>query len=691
MWLRVLVGAGLMCVFAALVSGQERPQHNLMPAPAEMFFGAGELPIDGTFSVKLEGYRETRLFLAADSVKRRIALQTGIIFLPEPELEGAKTTLCIRVEEAGEVLPALGEDESYRLEINEDGCLLSARKPVGALRGIETFLQLIEPGPKGFRVPYVTISDRPRFPWRGLLVDSCRHWLPPEVIHRTLDAMAAVKLNVLHWHLSEDQGFRVESKVFPRLHQLGSDGNYYTQETIRKIVAYAADRGIRVVPEFDMPGHTTAWLVGHPELATSPGPYKIVRKWGVYGGVFDPTREEVHRFINRFIGEMVGLFPDEYFHIGGDEVDDKVWQESKAIQEFMAREGIPDCRALQAYFNRRLLEILKRHGKKMVGWDEIFHPDLPKNTVIQSWRGQESPAESARQGYYGILSNGYYIDLFLPAAEHYMVDPMGKAEGLSEEERARILGGEACMWGELITPEVVDSRIWPRTAAIAERFWSPADVNDVDDMYRRLEIQSRRLEHLGLNHRSYTRFFLERIVGQGEPVDGLMLLAFYVEPLRGYRRHNAIPYFSFTPLNKFADAVPCENPAARSFNKDVEAMLSSPEGWESKRAPVKEVLLRLRDNHRRILPVLEGSGMLKEIIPLSADMSRLAQAGLEALEFIEKGEAPPRDWYGRYADLLETPEVKEGEEPPGPVYGLEIAIRPGVKKLVDRAINGETK
>jgi hexosaminidase len=182
-------------------------------------------------------------------------------------------------------------------------------------------LQLVTSDATTHFIPEVVIDDKPRFPWRGLLVDVGRHFMPVEQVKKTLDGMAMVKLNVLHWHLSEDQGFRVESKRFPKLHQLGSDGEYYTQEQLRDVVAYARDRGIRVVPEFDMPGHSTAWFVGYPQYTTRPGPIRIRREWGGADAIFDPTREEVYTFIDRFIGEMVRIFPDAYWHIGGDEVE----------------------------------------------------------------------------------------------------------------------------------------------------------------------------------------------------------------------------------------------------------------------------------------------------------------------------------------------------------------------------------
>ncbi len=330
-----------------------------------------------------------------------------------------------------------GDDESYQLDVSPEGARLKAPAGTGALRGLETFVQLIEPGPNGFFAGAVHIEDRPRFPWRGLMLDVSRHWMPLEVVERNINAMAAVKLNVFHWHLSDDQGFRIESKRFPRLQELGSDGYFYTQYQIREVVAYAHDRGIRVVPEFDIPGHTQSWLAAYPELASAPGPYEIGRTWGAFDPVMDPTREEVYQFLDVFLGEMAALFPDAYFHIGGDEVSPKQWNASARIQAFAKQHQLKDAHALQAYFNQRIQKILEAHGKIMIGWDEILSPELPPSIVIQSWRGKESLTEASSQGRRGILSWGYYLDYLRPASYHYGIDP---------PDVPNVLGGEACMW-----------------------------------------------------------------------------------------------------------------------------------------------------------------------------------------------------------------------------------------------------
>ncbi|MGB6339123.1 MAG: family 20 glycosylhydrolase, partial [Candidatus Aminicenantaceae bacterium] len=508
-----------------------------------------------------------------------------------------------------------------------------------------------------------------------LLIDVCRHWMPIEVIKRNLDGMAAVKLNVLHWHLSEDQGFRVECKSFPKLHEMGSDGNYFTHEQIREVVEYARDRGIRVIPEFDMPGHTTSWLVGYPELASASGPYEIERQWGVFDPCMDPTKEELYEFLDVFIGEMSELFPDEYFHIGGDEVNGKHWNANPDITSFKKKHGMKDNHDLQAYFNKRIQSIVKKHGKKMVGWDEIFHPDLPQNVVVHSWRGPKALAEIAKKGYMGILSNGYYLDHQLSAEEHYRVDPLGgEASALSPDEQAFILGGEACMWAEFVNPETVDSRIWPRVAVVAERMWSPSHVNDTDDMYRRLQILDTKLDWIGLTHRTNYLKMLQRLAGEF-PIDPLKVLADIVEPVKYYTRPNTKEYTQMIPLNRLVDAARPESLKAREFRQLVDEMLQSAPRYDKNRYLIEAMLKEWRDNHVQLLPLLESSFLLREIMPLSEDVKELAEAGLRATKYLEQGQEPPEEWFDRVLPLLERPEKPESE--------LKIMIVPAIRKMVE--------
>jgi hexosaminidase len=360
-----------------LALAQAQPQLNLMPMPSSIQVGTGQLPIDRSFSVGVAGFHDPSLDRGVKVFVAQLSRQTGIAFRPS---SGAVPTLTIQTGHAREQTQKLAEDESYELTVTNSGAKLTAPNQLGVLHGLETFLQLVQIAPTGFAIPAVTIKDEPRFPWRGLLIDVSRHFIPIDVLKRNLDGMAAVKMNVLHWHLSDDQGFRVESKRFPKLHEMGSEGLYYTQDEIRDFVAYAHDRGIRVIPEFDIPGHSHSWFVGYPELASRPGPYTLEDNTNP---IMDPTQESTYKFLDKFIEEMAKLFPDAYFHIGGDEVDGKQWDANPKIQAFIHSHGMKNNRDLQAYFNQRLEKIVSKHHKIMMGWDEILHPDLPKTIVVQ--------------------------------------------------------------------------------------------------------------------------------------------------------------------------------------------------------------------------------------------------------------------------------------------------------------------
>ena len=647
--------------------------YNLMPQPAKLEPGSGRLVIDGSFRVALEGFREPRLDAVAARLIQRLSRQTGIPLPGGLESEPGKATLVLHCDHAGEEIQSVREDESYQMDVTPQQARLSAPTPVGLMRGVETFLQLIELDAQGFSAPAVHITDHPRFAWRGLMIDVCRHWMPMEVLQRNIDAMAAVKLNVLHLHLSDDQGFRIESKKYPRLQELGSDGHYYTQAQITELVIYARDRGIRVVPEMDMPGHSTSWFVGYPELASGPGPVQIERKWGVFNPTLDPTREETYTFLDGLIGEIAALFPDEYFHVGGDEVNGVQWNTNASIMAFKKAQGMKDNADLQMYFNRRLMPIVQKHGKKMIGWDEIFHPDLPKDIVVQSWRGQESLAQAARLGYMSILSHGYYLDHALAPADYYQVDPLaGAAANLTPEQASHILGGEACMWSEFVTPENIDSRIWPSAAAVAERLWSPQDVKAVDSMYRRLEVVSRKLDGVGVTRNSSYMLMLARLAGTHSP-ESLTTLADVVEPIKAYAREGAREYTSLTPYNRLVDAARPESEVARIFAERADHLTANKDA-------VRKQLIAWRDSREELLPLLQQSALLQEDIPLAEDLSSVARAGLEALDYVDSGHPAPKAWVEGQTVLLNLAAKPHAE--------LLLMIVEPVRKLVAAAERG---
>jgi len=673
--MRYLPLAATLFICSSFAVSQSQPQLNLMPIPASVQQGSGALPITKTFSVTVAGVHDPALEAGIHRFADQLSRQTGIPFQPKPEAAG---TLTVRAEKPIPALLKLGEDESYQLTVTDSGAQITAPNTLGALHGLQTFLQLVTITPQGFVVPSVTIKDQPRFPWRGLMIDVSRHFIPLDVLKRNLDGMAFVKMNVFHWHLSDDQGFRAESKVFPKLTGTGSEGNYYTQEEIRNLISYAHDRGIRVVPEFDTPGHSRSWFVGYPDLASNEGPFTVEDEHGPES-VTDPTREETYKFIDKFVEEMGKLFPDAYFHIGGDEVNGKFWDSNPKIQAFKQAHGMKTNQDLQAYYNEHLQKIVAKHHKTMIGWDEILRPDLPKTIVVQSWRGQESLAAAAKEGFSGILSHGYYLDLIYPASRHYAVDPLGGgAASLTAEQQKLILGGEACQWAEWVTPENVDSHIWPRNAAIAERLWSPQSVTDVNSMYARMHAVSFELEFLGLMHNAARDRMLQRMAGTAD-ITALQILADVVEPVQDYNRWDDSkgPIDFHSPLTHLIDAVYPESDSAREFGNLVQKFAQSGYKDPAIETQIRTQLTLWRHNDAALYPLLQQSALLQEDIPVSQNLAMIAAAGLQALDYLDRGLKEPELW--------KTQQLTVIEQAKKPVAGLLLPVVAPVQQLVEAA------
>src|ERR1700723_1088222 len=673
---------------AATAHAPQSPQApspvNLMPMPVMVMPAAGRLVVSQSFSVAIAGYSDPKLERAAQRFLRDVSRQTGY-FLSEQLADAGHATLTIHADHGSEPVQDLGEDESYVLDVSSAGAKLTAPNPLGVMHGLETFLQLVEVTPDGYAAPAVHIEDSPRFPWRGLSIDVSRHFITMPVLRRNVDAMAAVKMNVLHLHLSDDQGFRLESKEFPKLQGFGSDGMYYTQSEMRELIAYASDRGVRVVPEFDMPGHSTAWFAGYPELASGSGPYQIERRWGIFDPAMDPARESTYKVLDKFIGEMATLFPDRYFHIGGDEVNGKEWDANPKIREFMQAHNLKSDQELQQYFTDRVEKIVSKHHKFMVGWDEILTPGMPKDIVIQSWRGPDSLAEAARQGYRGILSSGYYLDAMAPAAQHYLVDPLAGADAtLTPAQQKLILGGEACMWEEFASDETIESRIWPRAAAIAERLWSPQQVQDVNSMYRRMAAISAHLEELGLTHRSSSAVMLARAAGTND-IAALELLAEATQPASISIRESEAEkaggiQTSDIPLNRMVDGIAPESAAARKFSSAVDQFIASKFQDAAAESYIREELTKWRANDSALQPLLQNSFLLKEVAPVSQNLAALGSAGLKALDSIDVRKPTAVEWRQQQIAAI--------QQAAKPTADLVLAVAPAVQKLVEASSGG---
>jgi len=648
-------------------------ENKVIPAPKELSFNSSRFIVNNDFSVVVKAPATSRVYDAATRMLSRLKGRTSMFIsqykvfndYPDPAMQ-------IAVEKPGKNV--LYEDESYRLTIDAKKIELKAVTDLGAIHGIETLLQLLQNDDNSYYFPGCTIQDSPRFPWRGLLIDVGRHFMPVDLIKHNIDGMVAVKMNVLHLHLTEDQGFRIESKAFPKLHQLGSEGQFFTQEQIKDIIAYADARGIRVIPEFDMPGHTSSWFVGYPELASGNGNYSLEDKFGILLPTMNPAKESTYQFLDTFLREMTALFPDEYFHIGGDENNGKEWDANPSIQEFKALNNLADNQALQAYFNKRILDILTKYGKKMMGWDDIMLPQLPKNIVIQSWR-KDGLVASAKNGFPVVLSKGYYIDLAQPAEFHYKVDPLPDSIALSDEQKKLILGGEATMWSEIVTEETIDSRLWPRTGAIAERLWSPASCKNVTSMYKRLDRLGIQLEELGLTHEKNGDMILRRLTG-GSDIGPLKTFVDVLEPIKFYHRVSTkeVRYTTHSPFSRVVDAAKPDAKVARDFNTLVDTFMKS--NNNSKMAgELKGYLKRWANNHQFLELTIHENPSLREIESLSSDLAEISRLGIQALVFLKTNRHSKDGWRQNSLGQIKQAAKSRGQ--------VEIAVIKGIRQLVE--------
>ncbi|WP_163410352.1 beta-N-acetylhexosaminidase [Flavobacterium ajazii] len=684
----------IILLFAGLTVGAQtkKEQLSLMPWPQSIVLNDGNFTLTKKFKVNITGNPNSRIFGGATRFLRRLDGRTGIFFeqgfitklneVPTAELQ-------INCTKSGKI--GLYEDESYHLDIKQNKITLNATSDLGALHGLETLLQLLQNNGSSFYFPNSQISDFPRFIWRGLMIDASRHFQPVDVIKRNLDGLAAMKMNVFHWHLVDDQGWRIETKKHPKLIELASDGLYYTQEEIRNIVKYADERGILIVPEIDVPGHGSAILTAYPEIGskvitltggtsekniqgTAIATYGIERNAGIFTPTLDPSNPKTYQLLSEIFDEVCPLFPGAYFHIGGDENEGKDWDANPKIQAFKKKHNLKTNHELQTYFTMQLVPMLKKHGKQLMGWEEILTKDLSKEAIVHSWRGPnegvlpgQSLVEAVKKGYKTVLSNGYYIDLMYPIESHYLTDPMPKDANLSAEEKARILGGEATMWTELASPATIDSRVWPRTAAIAERFWSPENITDVADMRKRLETVSFRLEELGLTHIRNKDVIL-RNIANNQNIKSLTEFSNVCEPLKGYTRNkDGTEYQTYSPLTLFADACTPDAKDALAFDEAVTQYLvnKTPENKEK----VTAFLNKWITVNKELIDLSANAPLVQPILPLAKKLSDASQQLLLLLD--NKSGLKPAD----LKSLIEQCNTKDHAD-------VELAVYTSFKKLI---------
>lgn len=682
----IQVGLFLITVMMALISIDARSDEvpPLMPMPHSITLQTGQITLNQSLKVYLASSKIPQQVIAPLFSHSPVAEHFHEVAFSDK----AQAQLHVYVAEHVATTPYLGMDEQYTLSIGEKHIVLRSQNQYGMLRGLATLSQLLFFAEQPRQLRQLTVDDAPTYPWRGLLFDGVRHFLPIEDVKRTLRGLASAKFNVFHWHLTDDQGWRIELNSYPKLHQMASDGLYYTQAQIKEVVAYAAKLGIRVVPEFDVPGHASAIVLAYPSLGSGTTLTQMERHWGVFKPLLDPSNPAVYTFIDEVVAELAGLFPDPYLHIGGDEVDDSDWQQNPQIQAYMAQINLADSGALHAYLNQQVAAILAKYNKKMIGWDEVLHPSLPTETLVQSWRGHHSLAAIREAGFDGLLSSGFYIDQPQWTNYHYRNHPIaqatqpvtanqifasvsftlirlkgsavtGNVEVFSNQEQdlsarivingkgqfitddvdvreqgfqvtldtwmgpttlrfdtlkdshfkafigntpyafsakvnhlplslselnaeltkaqqraqsGQVLGGEATIWSEMVTTDNLDSRIWPRLYAIAERFWSSPSQTDEQDMYRRLGNISRYgVAHIGLLYEQQLTQRLKQVVGE-KPVDidALMHFSQLIEPAHYYTLHHLAylrdDYHQLAPLDKVLDVLPVESLVLKQFD-----------------------------------------------------------------------------------------------------------------------------
>ncbi len=484
--MRALVGICLLLV----ACGQPQPlEVNLIPKPQSLELKEGAFVLnEQTGSIVDEGFQKEVTYFQKVTSRALEGEHNWVVFAQRK---------------------GLAEEEFY-LNISTDTLKISASTSEGIMRGIQTLRQLI-PSEGELSFQALSIHDFPRFPWRGMLLDCCRHFMDKEFVKRYIDLLAYHKMNVLHWHLTEDQGWRIAIDQYPKLTEIGAwrigkngqpYGGFYTKEDVREIVAYAKERHIEVVPEIELPGHALAALSAYPELSCTGGPFEVETDWGVFKDIYCVGNDSVFHFLENVLTEVMELFPSPYIHIGGDEAPKYQWEHCVKCQKRMTDKGLDDEHELQSYFIQRIEKFLNGNDRQLIGWDEILEGGLAPSATVQSWRGMEGGIAAAKSGHDAIMSptSHCYFDYGLDATdlqEVYHFEPA--PSNLTAEEAQHILGGECNMWTEHAPQETVDSKVFPRILAMSEVLWSAAD-KAYPVFYERVQKHYPKLDAMGVTY-----------------------------------------------------------------------------------------------------------------------------------------------------------------------------------------------
>lgn len=533
--MRKIYLTAIITLFCFSVQAQLKADLNLVPAPAKLKINTGQFTINS----------KTQIILSSDNQEMRNAVVVFNNLLNRAagyRLQASTSPASFNAIHC-KINPAIPNAEGYKLSVQANSILLEAKTPNGIFYGMQTLRQLLPFQIErpylsniAWTIPCVEIEDTPRFAYRGLMLDVGRHFMPKEFVLKFIDMLAYHKMNTLHWHLTEDQGWRIEIKKYPKLTQIGAyrnrtlDGAYtspekrkwdntryggfYTQEEIKEVVAYAQRRFITVIPEIEMPGHALAALTSYPELSCTGGPFEVEGLWGVFNDIYCP-KEKTFEFLENVLTEVIDLFPSSYIHIGGDEAPKTRWKNCAHCQALLKKEGLKDEHELQSYFIKRIEKFVESKGKHIIGWDEILEGGLAPNATVMSWRGEQGGIDAAKQNHDVIMTPNTYVYLdyyqanpktqpyaiggFLPLWKVYSYNPMPSS--LTPDEAKHILGVQGNLWTEYMkTPAHVEYMAFPRGAAVAEIGWSPEAKRNYTDFKQRIIQQFKRYDGIGWNY-----------------------------------------------------------------------------------------------------------------------------------------------------------------------------------------------
>ncbi|UCG88976.1 MAG: family 20 glycosylhydrolase [Gemmatimonadota bacterium] len=533
----------LICFYllaVAVACRSDVSEYHVIPFPASISHRSGQFVLDENTAVVVSDPTDEELMRLARYAAEMMGIQLGtaVDIDTQPAVAGSDNTIGFFLTEEDD------RSEAYRLAVDSEAVKLESGSPAGLFYGLHTLRQLPQEasersalhGEGGtWFIPAVEIEDSPRFTYRGMHLDVGRHFMPVDFIKRYIDLMAMYKMNTFHWHLTEDQGWRIEIKKYPRLTEVGAfrretileqnfepyvgdstpHGGFYTQEEIRELVAYASERYVTIIPEIEMPGHSIAALASYPELACTEGPFEVATVWGIHEDIYCPS-EETFSFLEDVLTEVMDLFPSRYIHIGGDEAPKVRWEESPLAQEVIRSEGLADEHELQSYFIRRIEEFLTAHGRRLIGWDEILEGGLAPDATVMSWRGTAGGIEAAKLGHDVIMTptSHVYFDYYQGDPDHeplaiggytpleqvYSFEPVPGE--LSRSESRHVLGAQGNVWTEYMkTADYVEYMVFPRLLALSEVVWSPRQRRNWDSFVPRLQSQLRWLDRFDVNYR----------------------------------------------------------------------------------------------------------------------------------------------------------------------------------------------